>query len=299
MSQQINIQQFPVRSAITIGIIAFIFLILQSAFVIVDAGHVGVVKRLGAVQSTPLSEGFHLKLPIVDEVIQLDIRLRKVFNESISASKDLQTVRTEVTVQYSLNGDVSPVSFQKIGIRQIIESTLIEPAIQESVKSVTALYTAEELITQREAVKLKIQEEVEQFIDTTLSSKGAPGTLSIANVAITDFAFSQEFNRAIELKVKAEQEALQAKNEKTRRVTQAEAAAAEKKLAAEAEAFQISIESKARADAIKREARALKGNPALIQLRMAEKWNGELPRFSGGNSIPMFDASSFISGKKK
>ena len=71
MSQQINIQQFPFRSAITIGIIAFIFLVLQSAFVIVDAGHVGVVKRLGAVQSTPLSEGFHLKLPIVDEVIQL------------------------------------------------------------------------------------------------------------------------------------------------------------------------------------------------------------------------------------
>ena len=299
MSQQINIQQFPFRSALTVAIIAFSFLIIQSAFVIVDAGHVGVIKRLGAVQSIPLSEGFHLKIPIIDEVIQLDIRLRKVFNESISASKDLQTVRTEVTVQYSLNGDVSPVSFQKIGIRQVIESTLIEPAIQESVKSVTALYTAEELITQREAVKLKIQEEVEQFIDTTLTSKGAPGTLSIANVAITDFAFSQEFNRAIELKVKAEQEALQAKNEKTRRVTQAEAAAAEKKLAAEAEAFQIAIESKARADAIKREANALKGNPALIQLRMAEKWNGELPRFSGGNSIPMFDATSFISDKKK
>ena len=299
MSQQINIQQFPLRSAISIGIFAILFLILQSAFVIVDAGHVGVIKRLGAVQSMPYQEGFHLKIPIIDEVIQLDIRLRKVFNESISASKDLQTVRTEVTVQYSLNGDVSPVSFQKIGIRQVIESTLIEPAIQESVKSVTALYTAEELITQREAVKLKIQEEVEQFIDTTLASKGAPGTLSIANVAITDFAFSKEFNRAIELKVKAEQEALQAKNEKTRRVTQAEAAAAEKKLAAEAEAYQISIESKARADAIKREARALKGNPALIQLRMAEKWNGELPRFSGGSSIPMFDASSFISGKRK
>ena len=101
-----------------------------------------------------------------------------------------------------------------------------------------------------------------------------------------------------ELKVKAEQEALQAKNEKTRRVTQAEAAAAEKKLAAEAEAYQISIESKARAEAIKREAYALKGNPALIQLRMAEKWNGELPKFNGGNSIPMFDANSILTGKK-
>ena len=90
----------------------------------------------------------------------------------------------------------------------------------------------------------------------------------------------------------------QAKNEKTRRVTQAEAAAAEKKLAAAAEAYQISVESKARADAIKREASALKGNPALIQLRMAEKWNGELPKFNSGNSIPMFDATAILSNKK-
>ena len=109
---------------------------------------------------------------------------------------------------------------------------------------------------------------------------------------------SKERNPFDEMKVKAEQEALQAKNEKTRRVTQAEAAALEKKLAAEAEAYQISVESKARADAIKREANALKGNPALIQLRMAEKWNGELPKFSGGSAIPMFNASNLLSGKK-
>ena len=299
MSQQINMQQLPFKSIASFAIIGLLIILFQSAFVIVDAGHVGVIKRLGAVQAQHLNEGFHLKIPVIDDVIQLDIRLRKVSNDSISASKDLQTVRTEVSVQYSLNGDIAPTSFQKIGIRQVIESTLIEPAIQESVKSVTALYTAEELITQREQVKLKIQEEVEQFIEITLERKGVSAALSIANVAITDFAFSNEFNRAIELKVKAEQEALQAKNEKTRRVTQAEAAAAEKKLAAEAEAFQISIESKARAAAIKREANALKGNPALIQLRMAEKWNGELPKFTSSGSIPMFDASSILAGKSK
>jgi prohibitin 2 len=298
MSQQINIQQIPIKTIVTIGIFAALLFVFKSSFVIVDAGHVGVIKRLGAVQLQQLNEGFHFKLPVVDDIIQLDIRLRKVSNDSISASKDLQTVRTEVSVQYSLNGEIAPVSFQKIGIRQVIESTLIEPAIQESVKSVTALYTAEQLITQREQVKLKIQEQVEQFIHITLERKEVPAALSIANVAITDFAFSNEFNRAIELKVKAEQEALQAKNEKTRRVTQAEAAAVEKKLAAEAEAYQITVESKARADAIKREANALKGNPSLIQLRLAEKWNGELPKFSSGSSIPMFDASALLAPKK-
>ena len=156
MSQQINIQQIPFKTVIGIILAAILFIVLQSAYVIVDAGHVGVIKRLGRVEMKALSEGFHLKAPVIDEIIQLDIRLRKVSNDSISASKDLQTVRTEVSIQYSLNGDIAPLSFQKIGIRQVIESTLIEPAIQESVKSVTALYTAEQLITRREDVKLKI-----------------------------------------------------------------------------------------------------------------------------------------------
>lgn len=297
MSQQINIQQIPTKTIVTIIVVAISIFLFQSSFVIVDAGNVGIIKRLGAIQPVHLNEGFHFKLPVIDEVIQLDIRLRKVFNKSLSASKDLQNVSTEVTIQYYLNAGVSPMSFQKIGRIPVIEATLIEPAIQESVKSVTALYTAEQLITQREGVKLKIQEEIEQFIATTLSRKGVTGSLSIANVAITDFAFSSEFNRAIELKVKAEQEALQARNEKVRRVTQAEAGNAEKKLAAEAEAYQIEVESKARADAIKREANALKGNPALIQLRMAEKWNGELPVFTSSGSIPMLDVTSVLSSK--
>ena len=126
-------------------------------------------------------------------------------------------------------------------------------------------------------------------MDTTLEQKEVVGALSLANVAITDFEFSAEFNRAIEEKVRAEQEALKAKNEKLRRVTQAEAAAAERTLAADAEAYQIEVASKARADAIRREAEALKDNPALIQLRIAEKWNGNLPQVSGGNAVPLLN----------
>ena len=101
--------------------------------------------------------------------------------------------------------------------------------------------------------------------------------------------FSEEFNRAIEDKVRAEQEALKAKNEKLRRVTQAEAAAAEKTLAADAKAYEIKVESQARANAIQLEAKALKDNPQLIDLRIAEKWDGKLPKFSGGEAIPLLN----------
>jgi len=275
-----------------IGVVALILIavyLFMSSFVIVNAGHVGVVRTLGAVQPVAIEEGFHFKKPFIDQVEEIDIRLRKAENQASAASKDLQVVSTKVAVQYSMNGAVMPLTYQKIGRREVVQSTLVNPAIMESVKAITAQYTAEQLITSRAEVKVKIQQAISEFIDETLAQKEVLGALTLANVAITDFDFSAEFNRAIEDKVRAEQEALQAKNEKLRRVTQAEAAAAERTLAADAEAYQIEVASVARAEAIRREAEALKDNPALIQLRIAEKWNGQLPQVSGGNAVPLLN----------
>ena len=278
-------------------VIILVIVLATSAFVIVESGHVGVVVTLGAVQPVPLSEGFHLKKPFMDTIVQTDIRLTKAVSKSVAASKDLQTVQTQVSVQYSLTGAVAPRTYQRIGTRDVVAATVIEPAIQESVKAVTAQFTAEQLITRRAEVKQQIQAAIESFIRVTLEDKDVPTALTIANVAITDFEFSDEFNKAIELKVRAEQEALQAINEKTRRVTQAEADYQERKLAADGEAYEIEAASKAKADAIAREAKALKNNPQLIQLRLAEKWDGTLPRFTGGESIPLINIDSVMKGK--
>ncbi len=272
-----------------------LFFLVTGVFVIVETGHVGVVRTLGAVQPEALAEGFHMKKPFMDKVEQIDIRLTAASAKAVSASKDLQTVQTQVTLQYSLTGALAPLIYQKIGKRSTVSLTLIEPAIQESVKAITAKYTAEELVTKRAEVKVAIQEAIDTFISITLADKEiSSNALRIANVAITDFDFSEEFNKAIELKVKAEQEALQALNEKIRRVTQAEAAAEEKKLAASAQAFQIEVSSTARAAAIEREAKALRNNPQLIQLRIAEKWDGTLPKFSGGGAVPMLNVDSLL-----
>ena len=270
-------------------IVAVVLYLLSEAFVIVDSGHVGVVRTLGAVQPESLQEGFHFKKPFLDRVEQIDIRLTKEENAAGAASKDLQTVSTNVTVQYSLDGGVAPLTYQKIGTRRVVGTTLVMPAIMESVKAVTAQYTAEELVTKRALVKQGIQQAIIEFINTTLRQKGVENAIAIANVAITDFDFSAEFNKAIEQKVRAEQEALKAENDKIRRVTQAEASAAERNLAADALAYEIETESKARADAIRREAEALKNNPELIQLRVAEKWDGVLPRVNGEGAIPLIN----------
>lgn len=279
-----------VRVLIPLGFLLVIVIAFVGGMtVVVEAGHVGVVKTLGAVQPKPLGEGLHFKRPFVDVVEQLDVRLKAVHAQASAASRDLQTVTTQVTTQYALNGELAPLTFQRIGRPAQVASALVEPGIQECVKAVTAKFTAEELVTRREMVKVQIQEALTSFINSSLREKGLEGAISILNLAITDFNFSDEFNRAIEAKVKAEQQALQAKNEKLMRTTQAEAAAAERKLAAEAEAFSTEVQSKARADAIRREAEALKQSPELIQLRAVEKWDGSLPRVTTPGVVPFLN----------
>ena len=266
--------------------------IAYQAFVVIDAGYVGVVKRLGAVKPKELSEGFHIITPFIDSVEKFDIRLSKVTSDATASSKDLQVVNTSIAVQYSMTPELMPLTLQKVGTRAVVERTLIDPSILESVKAITALYTAEELITRRDEVKTMIQQKISSFLNESTEEKNLSGLLVIANVAITDFDFSSEFNRAIEEKVRAEQEALKATNEKDRRVTQAEAQAEEQRLIADALAYEIEVESVARAEAIKREAEALADNPQLIQLRLAEKWDGQLPKFTG-ETVPFISIDDF------
>lgn len=273
-----------------LAIIAVLALIvINGIYVVIEAGHVGVVKRLGAVQLEPLKEGLHFKRPFVDQVDQISVRLVFINAQATAASRDLQTVSTQVNVSYSLVPALTPLVYQQIGGAGNVAAAIVEPAIQESVKAITAQYTAEELVTKRATVKQAIQLAITTFIDNTLKEKGIANGVQLANVAITDFAFSDEFNRAIEAKVKAEQEALRAKNEKLMRVTQAEASNLERKLAADAEAYGTEVQSKARADAIRREAEALRESPEIIQLRSVEKWDGVLPRIQGSGVMPFLN----------
>jgi prohibitin 2 len=267
-----------VGGLVVIGLVLSIPL-LAGFWVSVDAGHVGVLKTMGAVNTHELSPGFHFKTPMMDDVVQIEVR-------AAAASKDLQTVETTISVQHSIAPTMAAECYQTVGDLDKIDLTVVAPAVQESLKAITAKYTAEELVTKREQVKQLVTEAIRNYIGHTLSEKKLDGAVAVANVAITDFDFSKEFNLSIEAKVKAEQQALQAKNEKERRITEAEAAAREKELAADAAAYQIKKESVERAAAIQREANALSQNPSLVQLRAVEKWDGELPTFSGGGPMP-------------
>lgn len=280
------------------GVLSLLFLAfcLTTCFLgcrTVPSGYVGVQTRWGAVFNDEVQPGVHVIVPWIDGLVLVDTRLHSFeIPGADSSSHDLQKISTTISIQHSLNPDMAAECYSRVGDLSAIDNNIIIQAVEETMKAVVSRYSAEELITHRQEVKAAVTDGIITYIEHTLETKGLPDAVRVSNVAMTNFAFSDEFNASIEAKVKAEQEALKAKNEKEKRITEAEAAAKEQTLNAEAKAFAIEAESKARADAIKREADALKASPELIQLRATERWNGVLPQFMGGNTpVPFIEVN--------
>jgi regulator of protease activity HflC (stomatin/prohibitin superfamily) len=263
------------------SIIALIlFIMLLSIPYTVKAGERGVVLTWGKVDMTAKSAGLHAKIPIAQTVERMSVQTMKYDAEASSASKDLQIVHATIAVNYHLLPEEVPKLYKDIGMSY--ESKIIQPAVQEVVKASTAQFTAEELITKRGDVKVKIDD----LLRERLADKG----IILETTSITNFDFSEEFNKAIEQKVTAQQIALKAENDLTRikiekeqAITQAEAIAQSTKLKADAEAYSLQV--------IREQ---LEKNNALIQYKSIEKWNGVTPVYMMGSSVPFVQLPSMI-----
>ena len=262
--------------AIAVIIIALIVIgvISAAAVTIVDAGHRGVLLHWNAVDLTiaPLDEGLHFVVPFADSVVQMEVRTMKFIKATSSASKDLQTVSTEVTVNYHPSVESIHYLYKEVGLDY--ESRIIQPAIEEVVKQVTANYNAEELITKRPLVKSDIEIEI--------GNRLSEYNIQTDVVSITDFQFSVLFAQAIESKVEAEQKAFKAENDLRRiqvEALQSEAVAqgiAKANIAqAEGEALAIRIINL-----------ALAQNPFYLEWLKIQAWDGTLPLVVGQGGTP-------------
>ncbi len=170
--------------AVAIGIIALIVIgaIAAASVQIVDAGHRGVLLHWNAVDTSipPLDEGLHFVVPFQDQVVNMEVRTLKFVKATSSASKDLQTVSTEVTVNYHPSPESIHILYKQVGLDY--ENRIIAPAVEEVVKQVTANYNAEELITKRPLVKSDIETEITIRLNTF--------NIITEVISITDFQFS-------------------------------------------------------------------------------------------------------------
>ncbi len=231
-----------------------------SCFTVVSAGHTGVVLTFGAVEDTVLEEGLHFKAPFIQRVVQMNNRTQKIETEGSSSSKDLQIISYVVAVNYHVNNDSSANLYQNVGTDY--GSVIIIPAIQESIKAVTAQYTAEELITKRQTVG----EQIKDALSEKINQYGI--TVEIFN--IVDFDFSEEFNAAVEAKQTAQQNALKAEQDLAR---------------IEVEAQQKITQAEAEAESIKLIQDALAKSPDYVDYIKWSKWDGKLPTVMGDSDV--------------
>lgn len=249
--------------------------IATSAFTIVPAGHTGVILTLGKVSNTSYSEGFHLKVPFIQDVEKMSNKIQVYESPASAVSKDLQTVSSSIAVNYRLVSDKAAEMYQNVGTDY--QTVLITPVVQECMKSVTAKYTAEQLITERTAVG----DEIKAALDAKLNSYG----IYIEKFNIVNFDFSAEFNTAIEAKQVAEQNLLKTKTEQEQAITIAEAQAKQKVIAADANAAAILAEAEAQAEANRLLEASL--SDKVIAYEQITKWNGEMPKVVSGDSNGM------------
>lgn len=248
-----------------------VFLTLAMSFTTVDAGSVGVVRKFGN-PVRQLDPGAHLVIPFAETVYPVAVQTRIVKPNEDAGSHDLQIVHFEVTFAYRV--DPRFATSILVDLNDDAETRVINPAILEAIKATVAHYDAQDLITQRPAVRDGIENAVKERI--------APYHIIAENTSITGLSFSKDYEDAIEAKVTAQQSAEKAKNDLVRIKTEADQRVAQ----AEGEAQAL----KAQKEQI---------TPELLQLRtiemLREKWDGSMPNVViSGNSgaIPMLDVLS-------
>ncbi len=253
---------------IAIGVAAIGGLVLLSGTsVVIQAGQVGVISSLGKVNDHPLTEGFHFIKPGVDGVQRLDITRQPLTAITSAATSDLQTMTANIQVEYSLDPERSPEFVREF--RSIENFKLIlDGIVNESFKSASAQFTAEETLQKRQELQAKFRDKLQNRL-----SQGEYFVI-IHSVAIPNLEFSREFAQAIERKQVAEQNARAAVYLKQQGQQEADAALIKAK--AEAEAQRLLAESLSN-----------NGGDLAIQLKQIEVQQDLVRAWkAGGSTLP-------------
>lgn len=268
---------FRLFSYLGSGLLLLLLAMMIRPFAIVNAGERGVVMQFGKVQDKVLDEGIHPIIPIVTSVKRLSVRVQQNSFNAGAASKDLQTITTELAVNWHIDPLKVNRVFQQVGDEELIVNGIMTPAVSEVLKAATAKKTAEEIITKRTELK--------QEIDLNLKNRLKSYGIIVDDVSLVNFSFSPEFSRAIEAKQIAEQEAKQASFIAQKATQEAQAEVNRAKGQAEAQRLQ-----------------RLTLTPELLQKQAIEKWDGRFPMVMGGNgAVPLININpnDLTTGQKK
>ena len=246
-----------VAKLIGVAILIFVIVIAASTSTyIVQPGFRGVEVTLGKVSPVFKPQGFGYKTPFITTIVPVPIRQQTRAVQAACYSSDLQQVNMDLQVLYRVP-EASVVQIYQ-GYAGDPFDSLIAPRVQEALKEVTALESAEQIVKNREEIKDKALAGARLKVGSILV---------VDDVVIQNIDLSKELETAIEAKMVQEQEAAKAK------FTQQKA---------QIEADTVVIKAKGDAESIRIRGEALKETPAFIDLQIVEKWDGRAPLYVGG-----------------
>lgn len=250
------------KGVILAVVLGFLALVAScSSVTTVETGHRGVKTVFGKVEGDPLPEGIYFTSPFTTAIHEIDIRTQKFEAKTAVYTKDVQTAEVMYAVNYSVKGDQAGELYKTVG--RDYEATLIPQAVQGALKNAAGKWEAVDIISNRENVRAEVEK--------TLSATLAPRGLIVEGFQLTDVQFTKEFDNAVEAKVIAIQKADQARNNTVQVQEQAK---------------QTVISAQADAQAMKIKSEALSQNQNLVQYEAVLKWDGKLPEYMMGNTVP-------------
>lgn len=257
--------KWTVRPRMLFGLL-WLLLMLFGCFSTIKTGEIGIKTRFGKIIGSTTNEGIVFKLPF-EQIKKINIKVQKYENEEAfsTSTKDLQIVNNiKVAINYQIDGSRAVNLFKTVGTNY--NTTVLEPAIQETIKAVFSKYTAEEIVTKRSEISLDM--------NNTLDERVKEYGINSVAVSINNFDFSESYNQAIEKKAVAEQEVETSKNQ----LEKAKIDAEKKKVEAQGEAEANTLLEQSLTDQI-------------IAQQFIEKWNGQLPTTMTGDAIPFINAN--------
>ena len=246
-----------------IGIAAVLVLIVFfNSYYVIDPGYRGVQVMFGKVEPQSYINGVGFKAPFVAKIISIDVRTQKTTDSTSTYTSDVQTAKLKYTFTYNLNPNNVYQLYENIGLNYEEKTTI--PALADVIKDVIGKWQAQDLVNNREKARAEIVRKLNEMLDHKYFQN--------ISFKLIDIDYSDKFESAIQDKVIAEQKAQEAVNN-TRRVTE--------------EANQQVITAKAEAEAMEIKSAALAKNKGLTEYEAVQKWDGVLPQYMFGGSIPM------------
>jgi regulator of protease activity HflC (stomatin/prohibitin superfamily) len=236
-------------------LLALVVTVILNPVYIVRPGEVAVTFNRVTGTTASHAQGLHFRIPLVHGLEKFDVKTQRIDIVADAASKDLQHVKIDCALNYHLLYEKVNNLFVKVGKDYKVK--IIDPAVNESLKSSVSQYPVEDIIVKRE--------ELRRQIEAMLAERLAQYNLILESLNLVNISFTPEFNQVVEQK--------QIEEQKIRTAQYQRMQAEEKKKQTILEA-----EGEARKQELLKQTVSEKG----ISLQWIAKWDGHLPQYMLG-----------------